>query len=112
MPHAVTLNGLPGRFSTLDASETKVRSFDFTNMLTQPGETILGAASWSIAVLNGLDATANSRLLGSSSVAGNVTSQMIGGCVANVEYILTATVNTTAGQKLTLFAEQYCIPAL
>lgn len=112
MPHAVASNGLPGRFSTLDTSETKTRSFDFTNLLTLPGETIVGAAAWSIAVVDGLDPTPNIRLLGSSSVSGNITSQMIGGMLPNVQYMLTATVNTTAGQTLTLFAEQYCIPAL
>ena len=113
MPHAVILStGLPGRFSTLDTSESKVRSFDFTNMLTQPGEAILGAATWSIAVLDGMDAAPNSRLLGSSSTSGNITSQQIGGMLPNVEYMLTATVKTTAGETLTLFAEQYCVPAL
>ena len=112
MPHAVASNGLPGRFTTLDASETKTRSFDFTNLLTLPGETIVGAAAWSIAVLDGTDPAPNTRLLGSSSVSGNITSQMIGGCLAEVEYMLTATVKTTAGQTLTLWAEQYCVPAL
>lgn len=96
-------------FSPLDpaALETATFTFDFTRMLGT-GETI-STSTWSIAALTGFDSTPASRLIGVSSISGTQVLQRIGTCIAGETYRITATITTSAGQTLTLYAHCPCI---
>src|SRR5450631_545797 len=105
MPHAA------GNFSPTDPSESSVFSFDFTPALST-GETIVGIPAWTIAVFTDSvapDPAPNSRFIGSPGITGNITSQMVGNCLPDVVYTLSASATTSAGQIRTVSAEVACI---
>ena len=95
-------------FSPLDpaALETSTFTFDFAALLGT-GETI-STATWSIAALVGFDTAPLSRLIGSPQITGTQVLQRIGTCVAGETYRITATISTSAGQTLTLYAHCSC----
>jgi hypothetical protein len=67
------------------------------------GETITpGTAVWSCAAVIGVDANAQAMVSGGSTITGAKVTQMITGGVSGVTYQLTCTVQTSAGQALTL----------
>jgi hypothetical protein len=109
MPHAA-INGVEVNFPPTDPTESKIYPFDFTLPL-RAGETIVGVPVWSIHVfMNSIaqDPAPASRLIGSSGISGNIATQMVGNCLADVVYTLTATATTTAGEVLTAWAELPC----
>lgn len=77
------------------------------------GETIQSdGATWSIALISGVDPFPVNRLLGAPVVPapGNVTIQKIGTCQPGAVYDIIVTVITTAGQTLTTNAHLQCNP--
>lgn len=96
-------------FSPLDpaALETATFTFDFAALLGT-GETI-STSVWSIAALNGLDSTPANRLIGGSAISSTQVLQKIGTCIAGEIYRIAATITTSAGQTLTLYAHCPCI---
>lgn len=98
-------------FSVSDQDENEIYSFDFVNDLST-GELLVGSPPpvWTIAVVSGTDAAANSRLSGSPSVVNGpggvltATSQRIVGLVPGVRYLLRANVNTSQGNAKTLYS--------
>src|SRR5208282_5903904 len=98
MPHA------NGNFSPTDPSESSIFSFDFTPALAT-AETIVGTPAWLIEVYSGVDLTPAARFIGSPGLSGNITSQMVGGCLPGVTYTLIATAVTSAEQIRTVSAE-------
>jgi hypothetical protein len=109
MPHAVNAVGQVSNFPPTDPTETRNLTFDFSGGLAT-GETIVGIPVWTIDVYDGVDATPNSRLIGSPQIAGNLAEQLVGTCLAGVRYSLTAKAVTTTGQHLTAFGEITSVP--
>lgn len=93
-------------FDPIDPGESERFAFDFTNALST-GETPLSTA-WSIQVVVGSDSAAASRLIGTASLSGNVSSQKIGNCQAGVKYLVVANVTTSAGDVLSLWSKLAC----
>lgn len=95
-----------GAFSVADPPEADFYSIDFTNALA--GDTITGTPTVKLAVENGVDATPNTHLSGSVSVAGNVVTQKISGLLPGVSYLLMFTATTTGGRIITLWGSLEC----
>lgn len=105
MPHTI------GDFSPTNPTAIEIYTFRFASRLA-PGEALL-TSTWTISVLNGTDNFPSLRLIGSSDVSndpvyGWITLQTIGNCMANVTYLVTATVTTSQSQTLVVYTELYC----
>ena len=92
------------RFSEKHPSEIVNCTFDFTNDLGT-AETISNAAVV-IRVLFGTDSSASSVLVSGPSItnANKAIVQSVQGGVGFTDYLLTATVNTSAGRRLVMQA--------
>jgi hypothetical protein len=117
---SVTIPKAPGMprgndFSTIDPTETINGTFDFGPWLAT-GVSISSVSAVSCTVLSGTDAGASSRLIGSSSLVASPSTaaaraavlQQWGMMVAGVLYVMEATVVTSDGQTLSLWAHQLC----
>lgn len=96
-------------FANILPGETVTCSFDMSNELGV-GETITSVTfSLTVPIYSvGVDASPSSHLHGSPSFTGAVVSQQLSGCVVGVTYVLTATVNTSAGQILQRYSDITC----
>lgn len=102
-------------FSPIDVSEVITGTFDFGPWLPA-GTTIQSVENVSCAAVYGTDAGAAARLIGTpvigvSPLTGNAASALLqqwGTMIADVTYVMVATVNTSDGQQLTLWAYQPC----
>lgn len=99
-----------GNFSPTNPPENELFSFDFTTQL-RPGDSVKASPApvWSvIAAIQGPtgDPSPEDRLDGAPTLFGNITTQRMGGWIAGVTYAPSATVHTTLGDILTLWA--YC----
>lgn len=93
----------PGRdFDPLDVTEIVILSFDFAKIV-EDGEVLLDPV-WQCVAIEGVDASANSRLIGGPSLAGTVTSQQFGTLVAGVKYRVQAAVDTSLGNHYVLWS--------
>ena len=92
------------KFSEKHPSEIVNCTFDFTNDLAT-AETI-STASMVVRVLYGTDASASSILVGSPTIvsANKALVQSAQAGVDFTDYLMTATVNTSAGRRLVLQA--------
>lgn len=84
-----------GAFDPKDPSANDVYALDFAADLAA-GET-LSTATFTIAVVDGIDASVAAMLSGSASVVGTEARQRVRNGVAGVVYELKATVTTSAG---------------
>lgn len=98
-----------GQLSPSNPGENEVYAFDFVNDLL-PGEALSGITTWSIAVVSGVDADPTSHLSGAPLVSGTESSQRIAGLLGSVVYVIAATVQTTFGNTLELWAFLPCYP--
>lgn len=94
-------------FDPMDAGESGMLGFDFVNDLAS-GETISNA-TWTCEAVEGTDAQAATRLVGSPQNTGTLTKQRVAGLVAGVRYLLQATVTTSAGNTLSLWSRVLCV---
>lgn len=85
-------------FAVKSESETVLVDFDFAAGLGE-GETLLGQ-DVAATVYSGTDAAPEDLIDGSATASGSVVQQSITGGVAGVQYLLTASVGTSAGQSL------------
>lgn len=93
----------PGRdFDPLDVTEIVVLSFDFTKVV-QVGEAITSQA-WTCEVIEGADASADARLIGSSLLSDAIVSHQFGALVAGVKYRIVAAVDTNIGNRYVLWS--------
>lgn len=96
-----------GQFSAANPGENEVYAFDFTNDL-QPEEALSGITSWTIGTVSGSDPNANTRLSGAPDITDNLSNQRITGLLPNVVYVVAASVQTTFGNTLELWAFLPC----
>jgi hypothetical protein len=97
-------------FSPADQVESEIYSFDFVKDCAS-GETI-ASATWTCQVADdseGTDGSASSRVSGSSSNDGTVTSQRIVGLRQGVKYVLQAVVVTNQSNTRSLWAHVECV---
>lgn len=95
-----------GAFSAADSPEADFYAIDFTKALA--GDTIAGTPTVKLVVARGVDATPNSRLSGSVSVANNVVTQKLSGLQPGVGYHLQFTATTTNGRIISLWGSVEC----
>ncbi len=88
-------------FSAKDITETVAISFDFSELLETPGETIT-TGPFSIAVLNGSDPAVTSMLTASEVIAAGIVTRLVRLGVANVDYLISCLATTDQGQVLKL----------
>lgn len=99
-------------FDAAAANESEPYAFDFSNDL-DAGETI-ASATWSIAVVDGTDASYADRLVGSPGYQDNddgdqtITTHVVADLVAGVTYRLTALATTSASSVKELHALVTC----
>ncbi|MBR1150083.1 hypothetical protein [Bradyrhizobium sp. JYMT SZCCT0428] len=96
-------------FSPSDEGESEIYSLDFVRDCAA-GETIASAA-WHCTVADDSevqDEDAASRVSGSSSNSGTVSSQRIAGLVDGVKYVLQAVVVTNQGNTKSLWSHVTC----
>lgn len=96
-------------FPNIAPGETVTCSYDMSNELGT-GETV-SSVTFALTVpvySTGVDASPSSHLHGSPSFSGAVVSQQLSGCLNGVTYVLTATVNTSAGQVLQRYSDITC----
>jgi hypothetical protein len=88
------------------------RSFDFSAMIGDPTATI-NTVDWTCdnADLNATvtDPNPAGRLIGSPTLTGQVSTQLIGDCVVDVDYLFTGTANLADGRILVKRALMSCI---
>lgn len=89
-----------------DSGESEPYTLDFVNDLVA-GET-LASATWTCAVVAGVDASAASHVSGSASVSVTQTSQQFSGFVVGVKYRLQAVAITSAGSTKSLWSHVLC----
>jgi hypothetical protein len=106
-------------FPPIDATvEQETIGFDFGPAL-KAGVTITSVATITCAVHSGTDATPSARLVGGSSIVASqatgapsaAVAQNIGNMLAGVTYVLQCVVNTSDGQKLSLWSRLPCVAA-
>lgn len=83
-------------FSSKRVGETITLTFNFSRLLGT-GETI-NSATWSIEVVDGVDASPSSMISGSESISGSKVSQLVTGGVHDVVYRMVCAVTTSTGQ--------------
>lgn len=89
-------------FDPIDPGETEVFGFDFSLALATD-ETASGTL-WDITLASGVDATPAVRLSGVATLTGAVTAQRIAGAQSGAVYRLRATIATSLGNTLSLWA--------
>ena len=96
-------------FSAADpvALETSNYSYNFGPDLAV-GETI-SSATWVLTAIIGLDTSPATRLIGTPTNSGQVTTQAIGNLVAGETYLVRATVVTSNAQTLTAYSNVSCV---
>ena len=82
-------------FSYKITTESELFTFDFSQVLS-PSETISTAVCAAI-VMNGVDPSPNSIIVGTSVISGQTASQRIANGVNDVTYRLSMTVTTSQG---------------
>jgi hypothetical protein len=90
-------------FDPKRAAEAEIFTVDFGPRLAA-GVTI-SSPVWSLTPVNGADPNVGSMIIGTASVSGSTSSQIIGGGVPGLRYAPTCTVQTSDGQ--TLIEPQY-----
>ena len=93
-------------FDPINPGESEVFTFDFVNDL--PASDTIASASVTLAASVGSDPQASSRLVNAAQTSGTQVLQRIGGCLGGVVYLVSATVLTTQGNTLTLWAHLPC----
>lgn len=86
-------------------------SVDFSTYLIS-GDTVATIVAWNCTVAAASptpDPDPASRLIGAPAQAGDVVVQHVGGCLAGVIYIMEAVVDTTAGERLSIWAYLKCV---
>jgi hypothetical protein len=102
-------------FSVIDPSETINGTWDFGPWLAA-GVILTGIVATTCVPISGTDAGASARLIGPASIVASPSTgalsaavrQRWGTMLASVIYIMTATVTTSDGQTLTLYAHEHC----
>jgi hypothetical protein len=87
-------------FSPKDPGDTETFTFGFDANLG-PGETIL-TSTWTITLAEGVDADPSTMLSGGYTIFGPKVSHFVQGGIDGSIYLLKCTVNTSAGQTLSL----------
>ena len=95
-------------FDVFSTGEKQTIGFDFVNDL--PTGDSLSAAAFTLTVEQGTDSNPASRLDGLPNIVGTTAIQTLNGLVANCNYILTCTANTTLGSTLVLWSHVRCLP--
>jgi hypothetical protein len=85
-------------FDPKRAAEAEIFTVDFGPRLA-PGVTI-SSPVWSITPVDGIDPDAASMILGSASISGSTSSQLIGAGIPGLRYAPICTVQTSDGQTL------------
>lgn len=85
-------------FDPKRAAEAEIFTVDFGPRLA-PGITIASPV-WSITPVDGVDPAAESMIIGSASISGSMSSQLIGGGVPGIRYAPICTVQASDGQTL------------
>jgi hypothetical protein len=85
-------------FDPKRAAEAEIFTVDFGPRLA-PGVTI-SSPVWSITPVDGDDPRASSMVMGSASIDGSTSSQLIGGGLPGLRYAPSCTVQTSDGQTL------------
>jgi hypothetical protein len=97
------------KFDPIQSDEMDTRAFDFSRDLP-PGEKIVGVVWRCAALPSGRpDPEAASRLKGSPDFTETVTGHVLSGCLSGVNYVLEATVATTSGNRVSLWAVMPCL---
>lgn len=102
---------LSSNFPTTEPGANGIYSVDFARQV--PAGATLAAAVWALAVewtLPGstVDATPSSRLVGSPSISGTISSQRIAGCVAGNDYLVTVTGTMSDAEIVQLWTTLPC----
>jgi hypothetical protein len=109
----------PDLIPPIDATvELLAIGWDFGSMPLPTGVTITSVISTICTVHTGTDGAASTRLVGgtsiipskSSGLASQGVAQMFGLCLPNVTYVLFCQVNTSDGQKPSLWTRFACKP--
>ena len=93
-------------FSPADPDEVEVYAFDFVKDINA-GEDI-DSATFTLTVIEGTDASVNSRLAGGSSVTGTVCSQRLQDLQPGVRYLLRCIAFTSNGNEVSLYSHILC----
>lgn len=89
-------------FAAQGPTESRLLALDFAKLVAS-GET-LSAATWTIAVIFGVDALPNTRLSGAAINSGSITKQRVLNLLSGVRYKLSADVTTSAGNHFLYYA--------
>jgi hypothetical protein len=85
-------------FSPKRTGETIALTFDFVNVLGST-ETI-SSATWSVEVVEGVDASPSNMIQGSETVIATKVSQLITGGIDGVVYRMVCQADTSTGQEI------------
>ncbi len=92
-------------FPAQTSGEERDLVFDFSALAHRNDS--VSSATWAIVVDDGTDASSSSRLIGSESHDGLISSHRIGGLVDAVRYKLTVTATMLSGATLVLYSYVY-----
>ena len=98
-------------FSPIAPDEVENLAIDFVNDLST-GDSIQSVMSWSCSVAPESlvpDTAPASRLLGAPALSGTLVTQGVYQCLAGVTYLMECVVNTTQGEKLSIWARLPCV---
>jgi hypothetical protein len=94
-------------FETIDPDERKAYGFDFSSYMDE-GDSISGAATWGVIVVDGTHATPEDILDGDETVVAGIASQFIANALDGVTYLLTCRVTTANGSVLERSEQLVC----
>lgn len=89
-------------FPIMDPSEQIDLTLDFVNDAARCDN--IASATWTVAVVTGVDASASTRALGSISTSGQKVTQRMGGLLTGVKYKVTALATMQSGEVLGLYS--------
>jgi len=89
-------------FDRSDVGENELYSFDFVNDIA--GGLSITGSTWTISVMEGVDATPSSRLQGSPIILGTVVSHRISGLLEDVTYRVQCKANLSDSSVVSLWS--------
>ena len=95
------------KFDAKDPRESIILSFDFTKLLAK--DEVIATAACFTSVLVGVDPTHEDMIVGPTTFTGNVCSQRVEHGVADVTYIVSCLITTSAGNTIVLSGQMLMV---
>ena len=99
----------PLNFTAADPGSLEVSNYSFNFGPELAAAETISSATWTLTATIGLDLSPATRLIGSPTNSGQLTTQSIGNLVAGETYLVRATIVSSNAQTLTAYSNVSCV---